>query len=57
MALVKERLLRKMSPYLGGAGSGVAGPLCVACMVGMWGVVGGAAVAGVGTADRSWPTE
>ena len=43
-----------MSPYLGGAGSGVAGPLCVTCMVGMFGVAGGAtAMAGVATSTAA----
>ena len=48
MVQIKRGLLRKTSRYLGGAGAGVAGPLCVTCMVGMLGVAGGvAAMAGV----------
>ena len=54
MAQIKQGLLRKMSPYLGGAGSGVAGPLCVTCMVGMLGVAGGAtAMVGVATSTAA----
>ena len=54
MARIKQGWLGKISPYLGGAGSGVAGPLCVTCMVGMLGVASGAtAMAGVATSTAA----
>ncbi|MFQ5874688.1 MAG: hypothetical protein ACE5JL_12955 [Dehalococcoidia bacterium] len=46
MAQIKQGVFPRMNRYLGGAGSGLAGPLCTACMLGMWGAVaamGGAA--------------
>lgn len=50
MAQITNGLLRSAGRYLGGVGSGVAGPLCTTCMVGMWGAAGAVAAMGSATA-------